>query len=95
MRKTKSSGRLTNYFQRYNSSPTVGVNANKNTNDNSSSNANVQVEVPNVGLTSSTPPPAFTMEQKLLVLETWHYVKDHLCEVIIKAMHLSYYNDSL
>ena len=27
-------------------------------------------------------PPDFTIEQKLLVVESWHYVQDHVAEVI-------------
>ena len=27
-------------------------------------------------------PPDFTIEQKLLVVESWHYVQDHVEEVI-------------
>ena len=27
-------------------------------------------------------PPEFTIEQKLLVVDSWHYVQDHVAEVI-------------
>ena len=66
----------------------------KNTNRKSSANKDVQADVSNVDLEhdNSTPPPEFTMEQKLLVLDTWNYVKEHLNEVIIGAINLSYYN---
>ena len=55
---------------------------------------NNQANVPNVGLSdgNNTPPPVFTMEQKLLVLETWHFVTEHYWEVTIVAMDLLYCN---
>ena len=55
---------------------------------------NKQANGPNVGLSngSNTQPPVFTMEQKRLVLEMWHFVTEHYWEVKIVEMDLVYFN---
>ena len=41
----------------------------------------------------SLPPPEFSAEQKQLVVESWHYVENHVTEVRISYVFKSYFTE--